>query len=371
MARPKKPESTTPLAQLQRPPAEVLYADELQRLRDRDGTTPRPQNWSLTPRSVLDFVLGNSSFNIVPKFVGTRSLLERCIVALATNRGLMLIGEPGTAKSYLSELLAAAISHDSTLTIQGSAGTTEDAMKYSWNYALLLAEGPSDRALVPAPLYRGMQSGQIVRFEEITRCPLEMQDTLLSILSDRVMAIPEKEDDGRNLYAQMGFNVIATANTRDRGVNEMSAALKRRFNFETIPPINDLRQELNLVQRQTDQLLAQANIPITLAPDLTEILVTTFHELRTGKTSDGKALESLTTVMSTAEAVSVGFAAGIHGFYYNDGIVTPAHLVQSLVGSAIKDSTADIKTLQHYFNQVVKDKPGDRWKQFYAARQYL
>lgn len=368
---PSKTKKTTLTPTLQRPPAEILHAEELQRLRDRDATTPRPQNWHLTPRSVLDFILGNPEFNITPKFVGTRSLLERCIVALATNRGLMLIGEPGTAKSYLSELLAAAISHDSTLTIQGSAGTTEDAMKYSWNYALLLAEGPTDRALVPAPLHRGMQTGKIVRFEEITRCPLEMQDTLLSILSDRVMAIPEMEDDGRNLYAQVGFNVIATANTRDRGVNEMSAALKRRFNFETIPPIHNLRQELELVQRQTDQLLAQANIPIKLTPDLTELLVTTFHELRTGKTTDGRSLEPLSSVMSTAEAVSVGYAATLHGYYYNEGNVTAEHLVQSLLGSAIKDSIEDVKKLHHYFNQVVKDKVGDRWQQYYAARKHL
>jgi MoxR-like ATPase len=364
-------ESQQPSQQLQRPPAEVLYAEELQRLRDRDSDTPRPANWQLTPRSILDFVLGHSDLDITPKFVGSRSLIERCIVALATNRGLMLIGEPGTAKSYLSELLTAAISGDSTLTIQGSAGTTEDAMKYSWNYALLLAEGPSDRALVPAPLHRGMTTGKVVRFEEITRCPLEMQDTLLSILSDRVMAIPEMQDESRNLYAQVGFNVIATANTRDRGVNEMSAALKRRFNFETIPPINNLRQELELVQRQTDRLLAQANIPVSLSPELTELLVTTFHELRTGKTTDGKALESLSTVMSTAEAVSVGYAAGIHGFYYNQGQVTPEHLVQSLLGSAIKDATDDVKKLDHYFNQVVKEKAGDHWRAYYAARKFL
>jgi MoxR-like ATPase len=204
----------------------VLHTDELARLTAEDADAPRPGGWRLTPRSVLRFVLGDPAANIPPKFVGTQSFVERCVVALATNRGLMLVGEPGTAKSYLSELLAAAICGDSTLIIQGSAGTTEDAIKYSWNYALLLAEGPTDRALVPAPLYRGMRDGKLVRFEEITRCPLEIQDTLLSILSDRVMAIPEREDEGRTLYAQVGFNVIATANTRDRGVNEMSAALK-------------------------------------------------------------------------------------------------------------------------------------------------
>jgi MoxR-like ATPase len=298
-------------------------------------------------------------------------MLERCIVALATNRGLMLIGEPGTAKSYLSELLAAAISNDSTLTIQGSAGTTEDTIKYSWNYALLLAEGPTERSLIPAPLYRGMQAGKLVRFEEITRCPLEIQDTLLSILSDRVMTIPELEDETRTLYAKVGFNVIATANTRDRGVNEMSAALKRRFNFETIPPINDLHRELELVQRETDKLLQHAGIPLSLQPELTEILVTTFHELRTGKTSDGKALEPLSTVMSTAEAVSVGYAAGIHAYYYNQGKVVPEHLVQSLLGSAIKDTPEDVKKLNHYFYQVIKERKGDSWRQYYEARRHL
>jgi len=247
--------------QIQRLSAETLYADELAMLAQADADLPRPAGWRLTPRSVLRFVQGDGPDGpIRPKFVGSRAMLERCIVALATSRGLMLIGEPGTAKSYLSELLAAAISGDSTLIIQGSAGTTEDNIKYGWNYALLLAEGPTDRSLVPAPVYRGMQEGKLVRFEELTRCPLEIQDTLLSLLSERVLPVPERNDAGRTLFAQGGFNIIGTANTRDRGVNEMSAALKRRFNFETIPPISDLRQELALVQRETDRLLARANI---------------------------------------------------------------------------------------------------------------
>jgi MoxR-like ATPase len=356
---------------LQRPAAEVLYADELKKLINADKNAPRPTGWQLSPRSVLKFILGDDELEIKPKFVGSRSFLERCIVALATNRGLMLIGEPGTAKSYLSELLAAAISHDSTLTIQGSAGTTEDNIKYSWNYALLLAEGPSDRSLVPAPLYRGMTEGKLVRFEEITRCPLEIQDTLLSILSDRVMSIPELPDASRTLYAQVGFNVIATANTRDRGINEMSAALKRRFNFETVHPIPDLNQEMELVQRETDKLLNHAAIPISLKPDLTEVLVTTFHELRTGKTADGKALETLSTVMSTAEAVSVGYAAGIHAYYYNQGKITAEHLVQNLVGSALKDAREDIQKLHHYFNHVVRNRQGKVWQEFYEAKRHI
>lgn len=358
-------------AELQRPAAEVLYADELDRLAKADAGRPRPKGWKLTPPSVLTFVFGDDKLAVQQKFVGSRGFLERCVVALATNRGLMLIGEPGTAKSYLSELLAAAISRDSTLTIQGSAGTTEDNIKYSWNYALLLAEGPTERALVPAPLYHGMQDGRIVRFEEITRCPIEIQDILLSVLSDRVMSIPEMRGDARSLYARNGFNVIATANTRDRGVNEMSAALKRRFNFETVQPIADLNQEMALVQREAEKMLARAEVPATLPPEMTELLVTTFHELRGGQTADGKALEPLTTAMSTAEAVSTAFAAGIHAYYYGGGTVAGEHLVQHLVGSALKDAPEDVKKLQHYFNHVVKGRKGKAWQAYYEARKHL
>ena len=141
---------------LQRPPAEITYAEELATLAKGDSG-PKPPGWRLTPRAVRAFILGDEKKKIRKKFVGNPSLVDRAMVALATNRGLIFVGEPGTAKSLLSELLAAAICGRSTLTIQGSAGTTDDQIKYSWNYALLLAEGPTPRALVPAPLYTGMK----------------------------------------------------------------------------------------------------------------------------------------------------------------------------------------------------------------------
>ncbi|MDB5344771.1 MAG: ATPase [Schlesneria sp.] len=356
--------------ELQRPSAEVLYADELARLIEADADQPKPLGWQMSPRSVLTFVLGDLANQIAPKFVGRRGFLERCIVSLATNRGLMLIGEPGTAKSYLSELLAAAISGDSTLTIQGSAGTTEDNIKYSWNYALLVSEGPSERSLVPAPLYHGMKNGRLVRFEEITRCPLEVQDTLLSVLSDRVMSIPEMEGDGRSLFARSGFNVIATANTRDRGVNEMSAALKRRFNFETVPIIAAINDEMALVGRESARMLARAGVPVTVSPAIHELLVTTFRELRAGKTEDGKGMEPLSTVLSTAEAVSTACAAGIHAYFYGDGIVKPEHVVHHMVGTVLKDNPDDLKKVRHYFDHVVHKRTG-LWQQFYDARHEL
>lgn len=357
--------------ELQRPAAEILYADELGRLEKETAARPKPPGWKMTPLAVLDFVLGNEATGIGPKFVGRRSFMERCVVSLATNRGLMLIGEPGTAKSYLSELLAAAISGDSTLTIQGSAGTTEDNIRYSWNYALLVSDGPSERSLVPAPLYTGMKLGKLVRFEEITRCPLEIQDVLLSVLSDRVMAIPEMESDGKSLFARSGFNIIATANTRDRGVNEMSAALKRRFNFETVHPIAEIREEMALVRREANRHLARSGVPASLSDDLTEILVTTFRELRQGKTIDGKGIESPSSVLSTAEAVGTACAAGMHAYYFSGGNIEPGHLVQYLVGSVLKDNPEDLKKVRHYFENVVKRRKSGGWQDFYEARGEL
>src|SRR5262245_13893082 len=274
-------------AQAQRPPAEVIYAAELERLRTRDDG-PKPPGWRMSPRAVRSFILGDASAEVRKKFVGNPSLVDRAMVALATSRGLMLVGEPGTAKSLLSELLAAAICDRSTLTIQGSAGTTDDQIRYSWNYALLLAEGPSPRALVPAPLYTGMKDGAIVRFEEVTRCPIEMQDSLLAALSDRVMAVPEMTGADAMLFARQGFNVIATANTRDLGVNEMSAALKRRFNFETVFPIQDFDVEMQLVRDESARLLARSGVKALPGDDVLELLVTTFRELRAGQTTDGQ-----------------------------------------------------------------------------------
>ncbi len=369
----KKAGSSSPVAaaDLQRPSAEVLYADELARLESESAKQARPPGWRLSPRAVLKFVGGDEETGVAPKFVGHRSFLERCIVSLATNRGLMLIGEPGTAKSFLSELLAAAISGDSTLTIQGSAGTTEDNIRYSWNYALLVSDGPSERSLVPAPLYLGMKHGRIVRFEEITRCPLEIQDALLSVLSDRVMAIPELPDESRSLFARAGFNIIATANTRDRGVNEMSAALKRRFSFETVPPIAEISRELALVQRESDRSLQRAGVQVTISDDMMELLVTTFRELRQGKTVDGKGLESLSTVLSTAEAVNTACAAAIHAYYYGDGTPEPHHVVQHLIGTVLKDNPDDLKKVRHYFEHVVRKRSGTEWKKFYDARGEL
>ncbi|MGC4892569.1 ATP-binding protein [Micromonospora sp. DT31] len=354
----------------QRPPAEARYRDELAALA-ADDRDPRPPGWRLSLRAARRFVLGDPAAGIRGKFVGDPSLVDRALVALATSRGLMLVGEPGTAKSLLSELLAAAVSGDSTLTIQGGAATTEDQIRYSWNYALLVADGPSPRALVPAPLLRGMADGRVVRFEEITRCPLEVQDCLLSPLSGRVLAIPELPGADAMVYAREGFNVIATANTRDRGVNEMSAALKRRFNFETVFPIPDLGTELALVEAEAGELLRRSGVTAPPRRDLLEVLVTAFRELRTGTTERGDAMERLSAVMSTAEAVSVAHAVGLRGWFLRGQAGDAADLVACLAGTAAKDDAEDLARLRRYLEQQVSRRSGAQWRAVHDARHLL
>ncbi|MBS2038621.1 AAA family ATPase [bacterium] len=355
---------------LQRPPAEVLHADELARLAEQDRH-PRPPGWALSPQAVRRFLLGDSELKIRPKFVGNPSLVDRSMVALATQRGLLLVGEPGTAKSLLSELLAAAICGQSTLTIQGSAATTEDQIKYGWNYAMLLAEGPSLKSLVPAPLFTAMLEGKLVRFEEITRCPLEIQDSLLSVLSDRVLFIPEIEGPDSQLYARQGFNILATANTRDRGTNEMSSALKRRFNFETVYPIADAGEELELVHQEALRQLQLSGVEAAPPRELLEVLVTTFRELRTGQSQDGQTMERLSTSLSTAEAVTVAQSLGIRSHYLRQSVASAEDLMECILGTALKDNPEDIQRLRRYLEQRVGRRPGSAWKAFYEARHRL
>jgi hypothetical protein len=356
-----------------RAPAETMYADELRALGEAD-TQPRPPGWRLSPRAVRSFICGSDRPAVRRKFYGDDAMVERAIVSLSSNRGLMLVGEPGTAKSMLSELLAAAVSGTSINAIQGTAGTTEDHIKYSWNYALLLAEGPSPRALVASPLYVAMRDGLLVRFEEITRCPPEIQDTLVSIMSEKAMIVPELDGPDRVLFARPGFNVIGTANTRDRGVNEMSSALKRRFNFETVQPIKELKQEVELVTGECDRLLKEVAAPVAVRPDVVELLVSVFQDLREGVTREGIQLERPSTVMSTAEAVSVGMSAGLDAFYFDGSPTAPRHIVRHLAGAVLKDNPDDLKKLKHYFDVVVRQrsqKEGGLWTELLEARKSL
>jgi hypothetical protein len=367
-----------------RPPAEMVYAEELAALASNDNGA-KPPGWKLSPRSVRQFIVGadgplthtwqgtKKKTVVSQKFYGDDALVERCIVTLLGNRGLLIVGEPGTAKSMLSELLSAAISGNSLLTIQGTAGTTDDQIKYSWNYALLLAEGPTPRALVASPLYSGMKSGALVRFEEITRCQPEIQDTLVSLLSDKCIQVPELPGEDAVRFAEKGFNIIATANLRDRGVHEMSSALKRRFNFETVAPLADKGMELRLVKEQTEALLRESGVNIECPTDVLELLVTTFNDLRHGRTEEGTVVEKPSTVMSTAEAVAVSHSAALDAAYFGNGRMESGHVARQILGTVLKDNPDDLKKLQHYFDVVVKarGKGSKTWQQFYEAKKWL
>jgi MoxR-like ATPase len=355
-----------------RAPAERTYAAELARLAEQDSFE-RPVGWRLSPRAVRAFIVGDPKHGIVRKFYGDDALIDRCIVTLMSSRSLLLVGEPGTAKSMLSELLAAAISGRSTITIQGTAGTTEDQIKYSWNYALLLAEGPTLRALVPGPIYAAMEQGLLCRFEEVTRVQPEIQDSLISLLSDKLLHVPELKDDDNTVFAARGFNVLATANLRDRGVHEMSSALKRRFNFETVRPISDRKLEIKLVQEQTEALLKEAGVEVDFDPDVVDLLVGAFSDLRQGVTTEGVVVEKPTAVMSSAEAVAVGYAACLDAHYFGEGNVGGEHVARQLIGTVLKDNPEDGSKLRHYFDVVVKQRAQrqPQWRRMLDARREL
>lgn len=365
---------------VQKPLTEVKYREELEALRAAD-TGKRPEGWLMSPKAVRSFILGEKKpieyngkkVEISQKFYGDDSLVERAVVTLASNRGLMLVGEPGTAKTMLSELLSAAISGNSTNTVQGTAGTTEDNIKYSWNYALLLAKGPVKEALVPAPVYTGMQSGIITRFEEITRCPLEIQDTLISIMSDRVMNIPEFGSNGM-VFAAKGFNVIATANTRDKGINEMSSALKRRFNFETVEPVKSIALESRIIKEQCETMLEDAGIDVPVQKDVVDVLAEAFSELRSGQSFEKAKIQKLSGVMSTAEAVSVYYQSALSACYYGNGEIDMKTLTENLLGSVMKENKDDLPKLKDYYNGSVKikaERSGGLWRELYNSRTYL
>ncbi len=346
--------------------AEQQYAEELSVLAKTD-TRARPPHWKLSPWAVATYILGGTldgGFAVSPKYIGSRRLVEVAIATLTTDRALLLLGVPGTAKTWLGEHLVAAISGDSTLLVQGTAGTSEEAIRYGWNYARLLAEGPSMQALVASPLMRAMQYGKLARVEELTRIPSDVQDSLITILSEKTLPIPELNSE---VQAAKGFNVIATANNRDRGVNELSSALKRRFNTVVLPLPESADEEVQIVQKRVADLGQALELPAE-PPALEEIrrIVTIFRELRDGKTADGKTkLKSPTGTLSTAEAISVvnsGLALAAH---FGDGRLRAHDMAAGLVGAVVKDPIQDRTVWLEYLETVVKERDG--WKDLYRA----
>jgi MoxR-like ATPase len=346
--------------------AEQQFTEELTELKKQDKNNI-PPNWVLSPASVVLYLMGGklkNGFEISPKYIGSRRLMEIAVATLTTDRALLLYGLPGTAKSWVAEHLAAAISGNSTLLIQGTAGTGEETIRYGWNYARLLAEGPTENALVVTPMMTAMQNGKIARIEELTRIPSDVQDTLITILSEKILPIPELNTE---IQAVQGFNVIATANNRDKGVNELSGALKRRFNTVILPVPDTMEEEMEIVQRRVASLSKILELPVE-APSLKEIqrIVMIFRELRAGVTADGKTkLKSPTSSMSTAEAISVvnsGLALAAH---FGDGVLNAHDMAAGLVGAIVKDPVQDKVVWNEYLETVLKTR--EDWKDIYRS----
>lgn len=351
-------------------PAEKLYQHEIEAL-VKDDKDEKPVGWHMSPRSVLKFIVGGKAGDteITPKYIGHNRLVEVAIATLLTDRALLLIGEPGTAKSWLSENLAAAIYNDSTQVVQGTAGTSEEQIRYSWNYALLLAEGPSDKALIKSPIMKAMEQGGIARVEEISRCQSEVQDALISLLSEKTVSVTELS---REVNARRGFSLIATANTRDKGVNDMSAALKRRFNIVVLPTPADLDTEVEIVKKRVGEISANYELKAKLpAEEAIYKVVTIFRELRSGQTLDAKEkLKSPSGVVSTAEAISLLTNAMALAGSFGDGKVSEADIAAGLLGAVVKDEEKDKVVWSEYLENIMK-KRGLSWQPLYRACQDL
>ncbi|NEO83023.1 MAG: AAA family ATPase [Spirulina sp. SIO3F2] len=375
MASPKskstktKPSQDDTVKAILRQHAEEQFATELTALAEADDRQ-RPPNWQLSPWAVATYLMGGKvgKTEISAKYVGQRRLMEVAIATLATDRALLLYGIPGTGKSWVSEHLAAAISGNSTLLIQGTAGTSEEAIRYGWNYAQLLSKGPSMDAIVASPLMNAMSAGKIARVEELTRIPADVQDTLITVLSEKTLPIAEL---GEEVQATKGFNLIATANNRDKGVNELSSALKRRFNTVILPTPNTMDEEVQIVQKRVTSLGRALELP-TEAPALTEIrrIVTIFRELRSGVTENGKTkLKSPSGTLSTAEAISVVSSGMALAAHFGDGSLSAEDLAAGVQGAVVKDPVQDAVVWKEYLETVVKEREG--WKDIYRACREL
>jgi MoxR-like ATPase len=346
--------------------AEQEFGAELAALAVIDNRQ-RPPHWRLSPWAVKTYLLGGTLENgvvITPKYIGSERLIEIAVATLATDRALLLYGLPGTAKSWVSEHLAAAISGRSTLLIQGTAGTDESALRYGWNYARLLAEGPSRAALVESPMLKAMEEGSICRVEELTRISGEVQDTLITILSEKTLPIPELNSQ---VQAAKGFNVIATANNRDKGVNDLSSALVRRFNTVILPVPDSLDDEVKIVRQRTEQLGRALELPAE-KPALEELrrVVTILRELRNGVTEDGKTkVKSPSGTLSTAEAISVVTGGMALSAFYGDGTLRAADVIAGLIGAVVQDPVQDQLVWQEYVETVIKER--EDWKDLYRA----
>lgn len=234
---------------------------------------------------------------------------------------------------------------------------------------MLIAQGPSHAAMLKSPVFNAMETGTIARVEEISRCASEVQDALISILSEKRISVPELAVE---VAAKKGFSVIATANTRDKGVNEMSAALKRRFNIVVLPAPADLDSEMEIVRTRVTQLSGNLDLNAKQPTDeVIEKVCTIFRELRRGETLDrSQKVKGTSGVLSTAEAISLLCNSMALAGSFGNGTITNEDLAAALQGAVIKDEDKDQVAWKEYLENVMK-KRGSEWLGLYKACRKL
>ncbi|NOQ37182.1 MAG: AAA domain-containing protein [Methylococcaceae bacterium] len=342
-----------------KPLAEQQYQQELNWLQewDKQQNHPQPPQWQLSPKAVLTFIIGGevNGHSIERKYHGADREVQVAVATLTTDRALLLYGPPGTGKSLLSELLAAGVSGDSSLIVQGSAGSSEEKILYEWDYAYRLSKGTDLGAIVKTPVYRAMEDGKIARVEELTRIPSDVQDALITILSEKMLPIPELN---HVVLAERGFNIIATANDKDKGVNDLSRALSRRFNTVRLELPTDMETEVAIVRGKVEKFTKAADlaIPSNAADEIMRV-VRIFRELREGE-AGGEKLQKPSATMSPAEAISVVSQAINMAAYFDDGEIEASHIASGLEGVVVKEAE-DREIFRNYVDRVLKVRAKD------------
>ena len=196
-------------------------------------------------------------------------------------------------------------------------------------------------ALVPSPVMRAMRDGKIARVEELTRIPSDVQDALITILSEKTLPIPELDDE---VQARPGLQRHRhRQQPRPRRQRALVSALRRRFNTVVLPlpataerggrdrrraasPSSAARSSCRPSRRRWRRSAASSRSSASCAPGVTE---------------DGKTkLKSPSGTLSTAEAISVvtsGLALAAH---FGDGALRPADVAAGLIGAVVKDPVA-------------------------------
>ncbi len=345
-----------------KPSAEILYQEEIEHLKAWDQANKHriPNSWELSPQAVVTLIIGGevNGQNISRKYYGADREVQVAVATLTTDRALLLYGPPGTGKSTLSELLAAGISGNSQLIVQGTAGISEEKVLYEWDYAHRLSKGTDVEALVKTPIFRAMEDGKIARVEELTRIPSDVQDALITILSEKMMPIPELNSV---VMANQGFSIIATANDKDKGVNDLSKALSRRFNTVRLELPTDMDTEIEIVKSKVLKSAEASDIPLPKnSVDEIKRVVNIFRELRSGEAGTEK-VEKPSATMSPAEAISVVNQAINMAAYFGDGSneIEASHIANGLEGVVVKEAE-DREVFRNYVDRVLKTRAKDR-----------